>query len=114
MLKGAKHCRNWNDSSFIKCAHHAGSILVTKSFLVISEILRPLFNLLTQDDKYCLGDRENLLEPIEMQLSKNRQIFSDAFTAFLKSTFDYEHFEKKDDSHSLCISEIIHRGRCGT
>ena len=91
-----------------------GAFQLQKVFLVISEILRPFFNLLTPDDKYCLGDRENLPQPIEMQLSKNRYIFSDIFTAFLKSIFDCEHFEKKDDPHSLRISEIIHRGRCGT
>ena len=85
-----------------------------KSFLVISEILRPFFNLLTLDEKYSLGNRENLLQPIQIQLSKKRQIFSDFFTAFLKSTFDFEHFENKDDPHSLCISEIIDWERCCT
>ena len=29
------------------------------------------------------------------------------FTAFLKSTFHFEHFEKKGEPHSLCISETI-------
>ena len=85
-----------------------------KSFLVISEILRPFFNLLTLDEKYSLGNRENLLQPIQIQLSKKRQIFSDFFTAFLKSTFDFDHFENKDDPHSLCISEIVEWERCGT
>ena len=32
---------------------------------------------------------------------------SQSFTALLKSTFHFEHFEKKDELHSLCISEII-------
>ena len=85
-----------------------------KSFLVISEILRPFFNLLTLDEKYSLGNRENLLQPIQIQLSKKRQIFSDFFTAFLKSTFDFEHFENKDNPHSLCISGIIDWERCCT
>ena len=85
-----------------------------KSFLVISEILRPFFNLLTLDEKYSLGNRENLLQPIQIQLSKKRQIFSDFFTAFLKSTFDFEHFENKDDPHSLCTSGIIDWERCCT
>ena len=47
-----------------------------KSFLVISEILRPFFNLLTLDDKYCLGNRGNLRQAIQTQLSKKRHIFS--------------------------------------
>ena len=67
-----------------------------KKFLfVIFEILRPFFNLLILDDKYSLGNRENLLQPIQMQLSKKRQIFSRFFTAFLKCRFDFEHFAKK-------------------
>ena len=85
-----------------------------KSFLVISEILEPFLNLLTLHDKYSLGNRENLLQPIQIQLSKKRQIFSDFFTAFLKCTFDFDHFENKDDPHSLCISEIVEWERCGT
>ena len=32
-----------------------------------------------------------------MQLSKKPETFSDFFTAFLKSTFDFELFEKNDD-----------------
>ena len=78
-----------------------------KSFLVISEILRPFFNLLTLDDKYSLGNRENLTQPIQTQLSKERLIFPNFLTAFLKYTFDFEQFEKKEDPHSLCISKII-------
>ena len=33
--------------------------------------------------------------------------FSEFFTAFLKSTFNFEYFEKKDEPESVCISEII-------
>ena len=84
-----------------------------KFFFVIFEILRPFFNLLILDDKYSLGNRENLLQPIQMQLSKKRQIFSRFFTAFLKCRFDFEHFAKKDDPDSLCISEIIDWEICG-
>ena len=42
-----------------------------------------------------------------MELSKKLKDFSEVFTAFLKSTFNFEHFEKNFESHSLCISEII-------
>ena len=85
-----------------------------KSFLVISEILEPFLNLLTLHDKYSLGNRENLRQTIQMQLSKKRQIFSRFFTAFLKCRFDFEHFEKKGDPHNLRISEIIDWETCGT
>ena len=66
-----------------------------KFFLVTSEILRPFLHLLTLDDKYSLGNRENVTVANQMQLSKKRQIFSTFFTAFLKSTFDFGHFGKK-------------------
>ena len=41
-----------------------------------------------------------------MQLSKKQKIFSAFLGQFLKPTSYFEHFEKKDDSQSLCISEI--------
>ena len=42
-----------------------------------------------------------------MQLSKKLKIFSETFTAFLKSTFNFEHLQKKNERRSLCISEVI-------
>ena len=42
-----------------------------------------------------------------MNLSKKVNTFSQFFTAFLESTFNFEYFEKKDQSNSLCLSEII-------
>ena len=42
-----------------------------------------------------------------MQLSKKLNIFSEIFTAFPKSTFNFEHLERRDHSHGLCISQII-------
>ena len=41
-----------------------------------------------------------------MQLAKKRKIFSEFLAAFLKSRLNFEYFEKKDDPHSFCISEI--------
>ena len=38
-------------------------------------------------------------------------MISHFFTAFLKSTFNFEHFETKDEPHSLCTSEILDRER---
>ena len=78
-----------------------------KSFLVIFEILRPFVNTLTPDEKYFPGSGENIREPIQMQLSKKLKIFSEFSTAFPKSTFNFKHFEKNDESDSLCLSKII-------
>ena len=42
-----------------------------------------------------------------MKLSQKLKVFSQVFSAFLKSTFNFKHFEKKDESHRLCLSRII-------
>ena len=38
-----------------------------------------------------------------MKLSQKQKTFFDFFTAFLKSNWNLERFEKKDDPHSFCI-----------
>ena len=74
--------------------------------LVLCKILRVFVNTLTADDKYSLLNRRNLMEPIQILLSRKKKTFSQFFCSFLKSTFNLEHFQKKDDHHSRCISEI--------
>ena len=63
-------------------------------------------NALTADDKYSLVNRGNLMEPIQILLSHKRNSFSQFFSSFLKSTLNFELFQKKDDPHRGCISEI--------
>ena len=46
------------------------------------------------------------METIQMHLSEKQKSFSQFFCAFFKSTSTFEHFQKKDDPHTLCISEI--------
>ena len=41
-----------------------------------------------------------------MKISKNEKNISEFFYSFLKCTSNFANFEKKDDSHSLSISEI--------
>ena len=74
--------------------------------LVLCKILRLLVNTLTDDDKYSLLYRDNLTQPIQILLYQKRNSFSQFFFAFLKSTLNFEHFKKKDDPHSRCISQI--------
>ena len=71
-----------------------------------SEILGLFANRLTADGKYSLPSSENLPQLSEMQLSKKEKVFSQFSAYFLKFTLEFEHFEKNDDSHSLCISKI--------
>ena len=68
---------------------------------------------MTADDKYSLLNRDNLKQPIRTQLSQKVKAFSQFFIAFSKSTLNFEHFQKKDDSHSWFISEITYSGKRG-
>ena len=64
-------------------------------------------NTFTSDEKYFPGNKENLPQPNEMHLSKKVKIFSEFFSAFLKSTFNFKHVERKYEFHSLCLPETI-------
>ena len=57
-------------------------------------------NTLSADAKYSLLNREYLTQPIQMQLSRKQKTFSRFFSAFLESSLNFEHSQKKDDSHS--------------
>ena len=52
-------------------------------------------NTLTDDDNYCLLYRDNLTQTIQILLSQKQQAFSQFFSPFLKSTLNFEHFQKK-------------------
>ena len=77
-----------------------------KAFLLTCQILGLLVNTLAADEKYPVLNRDNLTIPIEMQLSQKQKTFSEFLAAFLKSWLNFEYFEKKDDPHRFCISEI--------
>ena len=74
----------------------------------VSDILTLGFFLktLSADGKYSLRNSGNLLQPIQMILSKNLTTFSQYFAKFLESTSNFKHFEKNDDPRSLCIFRI--------
>ena len=74
--------------------------------LVLCKFLRLLVKTLTDDEKYSLLYRENLTQPIQILLSQKRKSFSEFSAAFLKYTLNFEHFQKKDDPHSRCSSQI--------
>ena len=56
-------------------------------------------------DKCSLPNRDNLMQPIHMQLSQKLKTFSEFFNVFSKSRLNLEYFQKEDDAHSLFISE---------
>ena len=71
-----------------------------KSLLVIYKIVRLFVNALTADDKHYMFNRDNLAQPIQMQLSQKEKTFSELFFAFSKSISNFEHFPKNDNPHS--------------
>ena len=84
-----------------------------KSLLLICKISRLFLNTLSADGKYFLFNRDNLMQPIYLQLSEKQKTFSGFFSAFLKSSLNFEHFQKKDDSHSWGISKITESEKQG-
>ena len=73
---------------------------------MLYKILRLFVNTLTPDGKYPLLNREKLTEPLQILLSQKQKTFSQFFSQFLKSAFNFEHFQEKDDTHSREISDI--------
>ena len=77
-----------------------------KSLLLTCKILVLLVHTLASDEKYLVLHRENLTIPIQMQLSRKQDFFSQFSVAILKFCLNFKHFGKKDDPRSFCISEI--------
>ena len=67
---------------------------------MIHKTLTLFVNTLTLDDKHYLLNRDNLTQPIQIQLSQKQKTFSEFFFAFLKSILNFKHLPKKDDPHS--------------
>ena len=56
-------------------------------------------------EKCSLPNRDNLIQPMHIQLSQKLKTFSQFFKVFSKSRLNFEHFQKKDEAHSLFICE---------
>ena len=78
-----------------------------KCALVRSKILGLFVNTLTAEYKYSRRNMQTFAQQVETPLSWKQKNFSRFFIAFLKSTSNGEHFEKKEESDSLSISKII-------
>ena len=66
-----------------------------KSNLLTCKILGLLVNTLATDEKYPFLNRDNSMITIHMKLSQKQNTFSELFAAFLKSSLNFKHFEKK-------------------
>ena len=63
-------------------------------------MLRLFVNTLTVNHKHYLLNRDNLTQPIQIQLSEKQETFSEFSFAFSKSILNYKHLPKKDDPRS--------------
>ena len=78
-----------------------------KSALVSSKILGLFVHTLTAE-YMCSGlNMQTFTQQVQTPLFLKQKTFSGLFIAFLKSTLNGEHFQKKGESSSLSISEII-------
>ena len=69
---------------------------IWKKFLLVICRISSLFpKKLNADGKYSLLNRDNLTQTIQMQLSRKQKTFSQFFAAFLKSSLNFEHLQKK-------------------
>ena len=77
------------------------------SALVRSKIIGLFVNTLTAEYKYSRRNMQTFAQQIQTPLSLKQKTFSGFFIAFLKSTSNGEHFQKKGESSCLSIFEII-------
>ena len=83
------------------------------SALVRSKILGLFVNTLNAEYTYSGRNMKILMQQVQTPFSLKQKTFSGFFIAFLKSTWNGEHFQKKGESSSLSISEIIDSKRGG-
>ena len=67
---------------------------------MIHKILGLFVNTLTVDDEHYLLNRDNLTEPIQMQLCKKEKTFYEISFAFLNSLLNFKHLPKNDVLHN--------------
>ena len=77
------------------------------------EVIALFVNTWTAEYKYHVLDCEILLFPIQIKLSWKEKTFSRFFLSFTESSPNFEHFGKKENPHSSCISQISERLRLG-
>ena len=63
----------------------------------MQKILSLFVNTLTVDEKHYHLNRDNLTQPIQMQLSEKQKTFHEFFFAFVICILNFQHLPKKDD-----------------
>ena len=82
-----------------------------KSLLDTWKFFRPFLNTLTADDNYSLISKEKWMQKIQTLLSQKQNFFFWSFFYIFRICIKFRTFLKKDDAHSLCISEITDHER---
>ena len=77
------------------------------SALTTSEIFRLFVNTLTPDDKYFRRFMQIFWQQHQTPLSQKEKAFWKFFIQYLKCPLNLEHSGKKEEYHSLIITEII-------
>ena len=62
---------------------------------------------MTADGKYSCCNMQNFLQQLQTLLSQKRKTFSEFFIEILKRAWNLQQFEKKNESPTLLISDII-------
>ena len=83
-----------------------GKLIWKISALVWGHVLGVFVNTLTDDGKYPVKDCENLPLPIQMESFEKRKTFSEFFAPFLESTWNFKHFDKRDDHYSYVFLKL--------
>ena len=68
---------------------------------------------MTANYTYSRRNMQTFTEQVQTPLCLKQKTFPGFFIAFLKSTWNGEHFQKKGESSSLSITEIIDSKRDG-
>ena len=96
LLTGRKHCLNLHGTTIILFFPWMWDKLSwKKSALVRSKILGLFVNTLTAAYTYAGRNMQTLTQQVQTPLSLKQKTFSGFFIAFLKSTWNGEHFQKK-------------------
>ena len=108
-------CVKWSET-LLKCARqhfYAISKLIwnklscVSCLLVWCETVRPFFDMLTVDHKHSFHNYQKFSQKVQQQLSSNPKTIFASFIAFLKCTWNFERFLKRDHFQSSNIFEVI-------
>ena len=100
MTNAPKHCLNQHHSTFSIFIDHCQVNKVGKSLFYWQ------FKSWASYQMYHFVNRDNLMIPIQIQLSQKKKSFSQFLTVILKCRLNFQYFERKDDAHRFWISEI--------